>query len=315
MSLRSLLKALWFALVSGLSWPLAACAQGAQGTQAAQAAQAAQGPAGVAVSVPSLDLVDMARGEPVALKGTWFAANVSADAPAVVLLHGCGGLFDRQRLLAERYTRMAAFLNLRGIHALTLDSLSPRGERELCTQKTGERRITMVQRRRDALGALVWLAAQPGVDRQRLGLLGWSNGGSTVLASINLKHREVAAAAVQPAFAIAYYPGCEADLKRGFAPSVPLLMLLGEADDWTPAAPCKALAAGAVNGLIAAPQWKAYEGAYHGFDGTDALRLRRDVPNGANPGQGVHVGSDAAAREASLIAVDEFLRQQLAQPR
>ena len=210
---------------------------------------------------------------------------------------------------------MAGLLNQRGIHALVLDSLRARGERELCTQKTGERRITMVQRRRDALGALAWLAVQRGVDSKRLGLLGWSNGGSTVLASINQKHREVVVAAVTPAFAIAYYPGCETELKRGFAPSVPLLMLLGEADDWTAAAPCKTLAAGADSGRIAAPAWQAYEGAYHGFDGTDPVRLRRDVPNGVNPGQGVHVGGNPAAREASLIALDDFLRQQLALPR
>lgn len=259
---------------------------------------------------------DAPQGTPVVLDGHWFPAAMAAAntraAPAVVLLHGCGGMFNRQGALADRYTRMAAFFNQRGVHALVLDSLRPRGERELCTQKVGERRITMVQRRRDVFGALGWLAAQPGVDSSRLGLLGWSNGGSTVLASINLKHREVAAAGVAPAFtvafAVAYYPGCEADLARGFTPSAPLLMLLGEADDWTLAAPCKALAAAADTATAAAPQWQAYEGAYHGFDGTEPLRVRRDVPGGANPGQGVHVGANPAAREASWQRLAEFLQ-------
>jgi len=41
-----------------------------------------------------------------------------------------------------------------GVHALVLDSFTPRGEREICTQRVGMRRITQQQRRRDALGAL-----------------------------------------------------------------------------------------------------------------------------------------------------------------
>ncbi len=269
------------------------------------------------VSVPSLD---KQRGgtHPVELPATWFAAPGAAPAPALVLLHGCGGLHDRTGQLAPRYTELAAFLNGLGIHALVTDSLTPRGVRELCTQRTGTRRVTQLNRRRDALGALAWLAAQPDVDPSRIGLLGWSNGGSTVLASSNLMHSEVARAALRPSLAVALYPGCEADLKRGYRPVAPLLMLLGEADDWTPAAPCKALAAAVVAAGAAgpdgpasapAPQWEAYAGAYHGFDGTEPVRLRRDVPNGANPGQGVHVGADPEARAAARIRLERFLRE------
>src|SRR5439155_5219632 len=86
------------------------------------------------------------------------------------------------------------------------------------------------------------LAHRPGVDAQHIGLMGWSNGGSTVLAALNRRHADVASAPVQPAFAVAFYPGCESDLKRGFETHTKLLMLVGEADDWTPAAPCHELA-------------------------------------------------------------------------
>jgi len=170
--------------------------------------------------------------------------------------------------------------------------------------------VTQLNRRRDALGALAWLAAQPGVDGARIGLLGWSNGGSTVLAATNLAHPEVAKAAVRPSLAVAYYPGCEAEAQRGYRPSAALLMLLGEADDWTAAAPCKAMAAAAVTTVpVPAPQWQSYEGAYHGFDGTAPVRLRRDVPNGVHPGQGVHVGADPVARAAARQRLDRFLRE------
>ncbi|MBI5716847.1 MAG: dienelactone hydrolase family protein [Burkholderiales bacterium] len=266
----------------------------------------------VVLSVPSLDASP--GGAPVSLPATWFAAEPPAGAkpaPALLLLHGCGGLFERpraERQLGPRYTELAAALNALGIHVLVTDSLTPRGERELCTQRTGERKVTQLQRRRDALGALAWLARQPGVDAARLGLLGWSNGGSTVLAATNLVHPEVRRAAVRPSLAVAFYPGCEAELRRGYRPSAPLLMLLGEADDWTPAAPCKVLAARAA-ASVPAPQWEAYEGAHHGFDGTAPLRLRRDVPNGANPGQGVHVGAHPEARAAARARLERFLRE------
>jgi dienelactone hydrolase len=273
-------------------------------TLGAVLAALALGPAAAAtVEVPSLDAP---QGSAIMLPAHWFPAAGATAAPAVVMLHGCGGLYGAKGRLAERYTELAARLNAWGVHALAPDSLRPRGEKELCTQREGARKITLTQRRRDALGALQWLAAQPGVDARRLALLGWSNGGSTVLAATNLNQREVRAAPVQPALAVAYYPGCQNELQRGYAAAAPLLLLLGEADDWTPAAPCKSLAA------TAGPQveWQAFEGAVHGFDGTGVVRLRRDVPNGVNPGRGVHVGGDPAARQAAAERLEQFLRAQ-----
>lgn len=253
------------------------------------------------VTVSSLDAPG---GVPVTLAGHWFRASVPGLAPALLALHGCSGLFDGQGRLAARYTELAARLNALGVHVLVTDSLSPRGEKELCTQRSGQRHVTQLQRRRDALGGLTWLESQPGVDVARLGLLGWSNGGSTVLAATNERHREVASARVRPTLAVAFYPGCDTEMQRGYQPTARLLMLLGEADDWTPAAPCKALAAAAGPAV----QFESYAGAFHGFDGAGPVRLRRDVPNGTRPGQGVHVGGDPAARAAAAARLEAFVR-------
>jgi len=256
----------------------------------------------------TLTSLDRSGGEPIALIGFWFAAPATAaSAPAIVLLHGCGGTYNREHELSARTLEYAQLLNEHGMHALVLDSLTPRGEKELCTQRIGERRVTQANRRLDALAAVAWLAHRPGVDAQRIGLMGWSNGGSTLLAALNMRHADVASAATQPAFAVAFYPGCESDLKRGFETHTKLLMLVGEADDWTPAAPCHELARAARG---TAPEIEGYAGAYHGFDSTAPLRLRKDVPNGANPGQGVHVGGDAAAFAASRKRLLNFLAQQ-----
>lgn len=258
------------------------------------------------VTLPSLD---HEGDRPVTLIGYWFATNAAAPAAAAVLLHGCGGPYDRRGELSPRLREYAALLNASGMHALVVDSLTPRGEKELCTQRIGTRRVTQANRRLDALAAVEWLAQRPDVDATRIGLMGWSNGGSTLLAALNVRQSDVARAPRQPAFAVAFYPGCEAELRRGFETRTKLLMLLGEADDWTPAAPCEALAR-AVQGASPPVEIEAYAGAYHGFDSEAPLRLRKDVPNGANPGAGVHVGGNAAALAASRSRLLRFLAQQ-----
>ena len=239
------------------------------------------------------------------LLGFWFAA-AQAKAPAVVLLHGCEGPYDRRGELGARLRDYAALLNAQGLHALVLDSLTPRGQKELCTQRIGTRSVTQANRRLDALAAVDWLAQRTDVDAAHIGLLGWSNGGSTVLASINTRQSAVAAAPRRPAFGVAFYPGCEAELKRGFETSTPLLMLVGEADDWTPAVPCHELARVAVG---VPPRIEGYEGAYHGFDSSTPVRLRKDVPSGVHPGQGVHVGGQPQAHEASRERLVQFLAE------
>jgi dienelactone hydrolase len=254
------------------------------------------------VSFPSLDGPGNA---PVVLIGYFFPApRTSAPAPAIAMFHGCGGAYDRTGALNKRLRDYAEHFNGLGMHVLVVDSLTPRYEKELCTQRNGKRRVTQANRRLDALGAIDYLAERPDVDPKRIGLIGWSNGGSTVVSATNLRHHDVAAAVNKPAFAIAFYPGCEADLKRGYESAVPLLMLVGEADDWTPARPCLALARSAGEPR---PQVVAYPGAFHGFASDAPLRVRKDVPHGVHPGQGVHVGGNSAAWRDSRDRIVRFV--------
>lgn len=282
-----------------LGWTLAlvACFFGSAGAAPATVELA---PAGWVYWKPASDALT---------RRAWWSPVEGADRrPAVVMLHGCGGMLDAKGSPSARTRRYAELLNAQGWHVLALDSLTPRGESSLCTQRIGTRRVTQTERRQDAWAALRWLATQPGVDAARTALLGWSNGGSTVLASTNLRHPEVQAqvsapdAPPTPRLAVAFYPGCEADLKRGYQPLSPLVLMLGLSDDWTPAQPCLDLARDTTSAVV-----HAWAGAYHGFDGTDPVRLRTDVPNGAQPGQGVHVGAHPSAREESARWLLEHL--------
>jgi dienelactone hydrolase len=254
------------------------------------------------VSFPSLDGEASA---PVVLTAFWFKAPAS-PAPAVALLHGCSGIYDRHGELVKPLRDYAALFNGVGYNVLVVDSLTARYETELCTQRSGKRRVTVANRRLDALGAVAYLADRSDVDAKRIGIVGWSNGGSTVLAATNLRHPDVAAALAKPAFAVAFYPACAVELKRGYEPVGPLLMLVGQADDWAPAAPCRALARAPAEPK---PEIDVFAGAYHDFDTDMPVRLRKDVSNGVNPAQGVHVGGNVAARRASRERLLKFLAE------
>jgi dienelactone hydrolase len=255
------------------------------------------------VSIPSADL---SRGPGLMLKAFWYAAPASAPAPAVVLLHGCSGPYDKRGVLSPQMRSYAMLLNQLGMHALVVDSLTPRGEVQNCTLKSRTRLITPAHRRLDALSALEWLAARPDVDAQRLGLMGWANGGSAALAATNERRKQVAEADVKPAFAVAFYPGCEAELSHGYASQARLLLLVGEADDWMPAWQCKRLVAQAQGEK---PQIEGYPGAPHGFDVPGPLRARNDVAGAPRAGMPVHEGGQPLAQRRSRERLLRFLRE------
>ena len=71
----------------------------------------------------------------VSLLGFWFPADLEPGvepAAAVALFHGCGGPYDRSGNLSERMRDAVEMINAQGKHALVVDSLTPRGEKELC---------------------------------------------------------------------------------------------------------------------------------------------------------------------------------------
>ncbi len=130
------------------------------------------------------------------------------------------------------------------------------------------------KRPRDAYGALLFLQAQPFVRPDRIGIVGWSEGGGVVLFSI--REQSLGRPAQLPLgdfrAAVAFYPG-SCDEKKQKVPwksAIPLLVLAGAGDVWSPAAPCKELVEGAV--ARGSPiEMQVYPGAYHDFDWPDMM--------------------------------------------
>jgi dienelactone hydrolase len=83
-----------------------------------------------------------------------------------------------------------------------------------------------------------------------------------------------------------------------------LLLLVGGADDWTPAAPCGQLVRQAQGRQ---PEIERYAGAFHGFDSHQKLHVRTDVPRGVHPGRGVTVGGNPQARRHAIARLLDFV--------
>lgn len=215
-------------------------------------------------------------------------------APAIVALHGCGGPYPARDLAWAK--RLAAA----GHIVLLPDSFGSRGLGSQC--RVRHRVATSGGLRRlDALAAARWLAARPGTPSGGIALLGWSDGGSTVLAAMR-QAPDLPAGLLRDA--VAFYPGCRgASLNPHWRPAVPLLILHGAADDWTPIAPCRVLAAHFPHEVTL----HAYAGAYHDFDAPAPVHVLRNIPTSQNADHSVHLGNNAAARSDAVTRVPAFL--------
>ena len=269
------------------------------------APSAAQRPAEQTVSLP---------GPGLTLNGVLFApvvARASASRhPAVVLLHGCSGMLNTRGLLAANQRAWAERFAQWGFVALTLDSFSPRGAGSICTIPGAQRPARPWQdRTADAYAALAWLARRADVDAQRIFVAGWSHGGSTVMGVVRPEAPGRLADGARFRAAIAFYPGCpRPPVLNIFRPTMPLLILHGEADDWVPAAPCAELARQLADAPLSV-RTVLYPGAHHGFDSPgERIVFLPDVYNPAAPGgRGAHAGGHAPSRAQAVQETRKFL--------
>jgi dienelactone hydrolase len=233
--------------------------------------------------------------------------------PAVVLLHGCAGL-------TPAVLRWAQWFRERGVLALAVDSFGPRQVPLDCApDQPGAETMPNTVRLDDAFGALRYLLMRSDVIPDRIGAMGFSQGGVYAIAAINgpslerARLRGVTMPTIGFRAAVAVYPGgCFSLVKERVIR--PLLVLIGGADDWTVPGPCQEMvdqmrARGAEASIV------VYPGAYHYFDVEDQPRAYLpDVGNRNKPGEccGATVGHDPAAAADAHRRVEEFFRRHLA---
>jgi dienelactone hydrolase len=239
--------------------------------------------------------------------------------PAVVIMHDCSGLGRRSGGAPGRW---ATELVRRGYVVLMPDSFTTRGHPDgVCTDASPSRDDVSPRRRvRDAYAALAYLRALSYVDGAHVGLMGGSHGGSTILSSMIAPESDTDRLATEKrggfAAAVALYPGCMASRRTWshtgvYRPLAPLLILIGDKDDWTPAEPCRKLTEAAQQAGYPMTI-KIYPGAYHSFDSYAPVRyVAARVNLNAPGGRGATTGGDPAAWADSIHEVVAFFGRYL----
>jgi dienelactone hydrolase len=196
---------------------------------------------------------------PASLPGELMMPAGTGPFPAVILLHGCFGVTPASR---QRLLEYASWYADRGYAGLILDSFAPRGVSTLCVG--GE--PSPFTRALDAYRALEYLAGLGSIDPRRVVLQGHSHGGATVLTALDGLTAEMAGTPLRFAAGVAYYPPCAYGSAMSAEFYAPVLILIGEKDDWAPAADCERLHARQQTQAPGRVRLIVYPGAAHVFD-------------------------------------------------
>jgi carboxymethylenebutenolidase len=220
------------------------------------------------------------------------ANPTSSRIPAVVMMHGRAGAYSERAngvfdatTLSMRHKAWGREWADAGYLALLVDGFGPRGYPQGFSRFSYDSRPDvlneMTVRPLDAYGALTYLRSRADVIADRIGLQGWSNGGSATIATMSLDAPGIAQPSPKTGFraALAFYPGC--GLKghfdqQPFRPYAPLLLLHGTADEEVSYKRCVSLAERSreAGGQV---ELKVYAGATHSFDSPARSRQSNDA--------------------------------------
>lgn len=252
--------------------------------------------------------------------------GVTGKMPAVVLLHGSGGVGPGAELWAKHFNEM-------GLASFVLDSFSARGLTSTSANQALLGRLNMIL---DAYRSFELLADHPRIDAARIAVMGFSRGGQSALYSSMRRFQEMWSPRAAFALHIPLYASCSATFIRDTDVTAPIRQHHGLADDYVTIAPCRPY----FERLRAAgrdAQLFEYPDAHHAYDNpygaktptvardsqsTRACTLKEEA-NGVvisvSTGQpfsykdpciqtGPHLGYNEAAAKATQKAVKDQLR-------
>ncbi len=258
-------------------------------------------PATASAAATRTEFTSLDAGKPYQLSGTLYRPDfAAAPSPAVVLIHGTGGIDSRGAYY--RGPLLAA-----GIAVLEVDF------------KTGNYTSTADRPPNDdfvpaAFAALRYLRQSAGIDPKRIAIMGFSMGGGITVRTALEDNRQRWLGA-EPGFAahVAFYPVC-----RYFIPKVehssgvtgaPMIIFYGTEDAYGEGKAVPELKALLQRKFRFELSTVEYAGATHGFN-LNAPPL--SYPDRAARGGRGYMAYDAAATADSLPKVLAFLRQNLA---
>ncbi|MFC0679426.1 dienelactone hydrolase family protein [Lysobacter korlensis] len=213
----------------------------------------------------------------IELRAWYFAPDVAAAShPAVVMLHGCSGVFSYSKPnsthsnLQKLFVEWGRRLSRAGYAALLIDSFTARGHDQNQCGNGSAGTNEVVDRAFDALAGYEALIARAAyrVDPNRVAVLGWSQGGSTTMSVLDIS--------TWPAvfkMGIAFYPACGLQNAYGgvrgstYAPYSPLHLVFGTDDPFYTSGYCQTRQQNAIElgSTEFKPMW-AYLNADHSFD-------------------------------------------------
>ena len=214
--------------------------------------------------------------------------DAGGPSPTVLLLHsGAGIKGDAQWTDYQQRLRRAGFASL------LVDSYGPRGRKSMgwWGSRLGRERVL------DAVGAIRYLHTLPNVDKDRIAVIGASDGGRVALELVT----GVDAHAPAVSAVVAYYPACPRH--RVTALRAPVLVHEAAREDW-PIRCGELFQALAAEGALF--QRVRYADARHGFDNPN-FASRVWTPRGS-------LQYDAVSEREAWMRTVGFLRQHL-QPR
>jgi len=283
-------------------------------------------------------LRDVPSDDPIDLRVRLFMPpNASADAPvpAVVLLHGAGGVrWSRELTYGPQFAEQ-------GVAAVVVDSFAPR--RDLASGFLDRLfNITEVMMATDAYRVLDYLNSRPDIDGARVAVIGFSYGGMVSILSAYEQVRAALAEGEQRFAAhIAFYGPCIIRAEDPTTTGAPVLMLNGGRDNILDPEACEALAAD-LSDSGSEVELVVYPEAMHLWDGSrstpwrprftlrycdfrlDADGSSRDASTGVPIGtpflrkaalglcasdEGYLIGADPAVRQLSNAKMAAFLSE------
>jgi dienelactone hydrolase len=225
-----------------------------------------------------LEFTSPSRNGPVTVKAELFLPDgIAGRMPAMVIHHGSGGVTNtREYAYAREFTKM-------GVASIIPDSFTPRGVKATVEDQTTVSTNDMIA---DAFGALKLAAAHPRLDPARIGITGFSKGGSVAMRS-GLEVMVNRHAKDGPRFAlhVPFYAGCDAIYHNMRTTGAPMLVLIGGADTYVGPERC-VFAVERMRAASSTVDMILYPNAQHGWDGTGKPW---SYPNGENYSKCVYV--------------------------